>query len=91
MHTSGAWDQVLRFMSPLVIEDELLERGLAAFEESLESLETTGPVPARGVGPAGPRSGPGDLPRPPEHAVPVPGVPPVPGPALEGRDERRPR
>ena len=26
MHTSGAWDQVLRFMSPLVIEDELLDR-----------------------------------------------------------------
>lgn len=39
MHTSGAWDQVLRFMSPLVIEDELLERGLMTFEEALESLD----------------------------------------------------
>ena len=39
MHTSGAWDQVLRFMSPLVIEDELLERGLTTFEDALDSLD----------------------------------------------------
>jgi 4-aminobutyrate aminotransferase-like enzyme len=39
MHTAGAWDQVLRFMAPLVIEDELLERGLVAFEDALESLD----------------------------------------------------
>jgi 4-aminobutyrate aminotransferase-like enzyme len=39
MHTSGAWDQVLRFMSPLTIEDVLLERGLTTFEDALESLD----------------------------------------------------
>jgi 4-aminobutyrate aminotransferase-like enzyme len=82
MHTAGAWEQVLRFMSPLVIEDELLERGLMAFEEALESLES-GPVVGRTSGPLGPRSGAGELRRPPEHAVPVPGVPPLPGPVLD--------
>ncbi len=46
MHTAGAWDQVLRFMSPLVIEDELLERGLQAFEDAIETLDTSGNVPA---------------------------------------------
>jgi 4-aminobutyrate aminotransferase-like enzyme len=81
MHTAGAWDQVLRFMAPLVIEDELLERGLAAFEESLESL-VPGPEVSRAAGPAGPHASPGELRRPPEHAAPVPGVPPVPGPTL---------
>ncbi len=84
MHTAGAWDQVLRFMAPLVIEDELLERGLGAFEEALESLDAT-PEPARSGGPSrrGPR--PTELRRPVEHAVPVPGVPPVPGPTLDER------
>ena len=83
MHTAGSWDQVLRFMSPLVIEDELLERGLMAFEEALESLES-GPEVARSTSRLGPRSGGGELRRPSEHAAPVPGVPPVPGPVLEG-------
>ncbi len=46
MHTSGAWDQVLRFMSPLVIEDELLERGLMTFEDALESLDGQVAAPA---------------------------------------------
>jgi 4-aminobutyrate aminotransferase-like enzyme len=87
MHTAGAWDQVLRFMAPLIIEDELLERGLEAFEESLESLETA-PESGRTVGPAGPRSTPGELRRPAEHTVPVPGVPPIPGPTLERKNER---
>jgi 4-aminobutyrate aminotransferase len=41
MHTSGSWDQVLRFMAPLTIEDELLERGLVAFEDALESLDAS--------------------------------------------------
>jgi 4-aminobutyrate aminotransferase-like enzyme len=86
MHTAGAWEQVLRFMSPLVIEDELLERGLMAFEEALDSLET-GPEVGRATGRRGPRSGARELRRPSEHAVPVPGVPPLPGPALdEGPD-----
>jgi len=76
MHTSGAWDQVLRFMAPLVIEDELLERGLAAFEDALESLETGGETPRASVrtptGPGGPHP---EVP----HAVPTPLVPPIPG------------
>jgi 4-aminobutyrate aminotransferase-like enzyme len=86
MHTAGAWEQVLRFMAPLVIEDELLERGLMVFEEALESLETA-PEVGRSPGRLGPHSGAGKLPRPAEHAAPVPGVPPVPGPALEGRTD----
>jgi 4-aminobutyrate aminotransferase len=82
MHTAGAWDQVLRFMAPLVIEDELLERGLAAFEDALESLDA--PVETgRGRGKVHPGSVGGDLRRPAEHAAPVPGVPPLPGPSLE--------
>jgi len=83
MHTAGAWDQVLRFMAPLVIEDELLDRGIAAFEDALESLDASPSVP-RSVGPLGPRSGGPELPRPAEHTVAVPGVPPVPGPVLDG-------
>ncbi len=82
MHTCGSFDQVLRFMSPLMIEDELLERGLQAFDEALDSLETAAETP-RQKGPLHPPASPGELRRPPEHAVPVPGVPPVPGPTLE--------
>ncbi len=82
MHTAGSWDQVLRFMAPLVIEDELLERGLTAFEEALESLDTV-PERTRAVGPAATVGVHGELRRPPEHAVPIPGVPPVPGPTLD--------
>jgi 2,4-diaminobutyrate 4-transaminase len=81
MHTAGAWDQVLRFMAPLVIEDELLERGLAAFEEAIDSLDS-GPESARAVGPVHPPAAPGELRRPPEHAAPFPGVPSVPSPTL---------
>ncbi|MCI4343260.1 MAG: aminotransferase class III-fold pyridoxal phosphate-dependent enzyme, partial [Thermoplasmata archaeon] len=47
MHTSGAWDQVMRFMAPLVIEDELLDRGMLAFEDALESLDGPAGGPAR--------------------------------------------
>jgi 4-aminobutyrate aminotransferase-like enzyme len=83
MHTAGAWEQVLRFMSPLVIEDELLDRGLSAFEEALESLDA-GPEVGRSRGRLGPRAATSELRRPPQHAAPVPGVPPVPGPVLEG-------
>ncbi len=81
MHTCGAWDQVLRFMAPLVIEDELLERGVAAFEESLESLATT-PVTRPAGGPVHYPAGPGEPHPLPEHMVPTPGVPPIPGPRL---------
>lgn len=82
MHTAGAWEQVLRFMAPLTIEDELLDRGMMAFEESIESLETT-PSPGRPSRAVGPRPARGELRRPAEHAAPVPGVPPLPGPTLE--------
>ncbi len=85
MHTAGAWDQVLRFMAPLVIEDELLERGLAAFEDGLESLEGS-PEPPRSSRAVHAPAVPAELRRPSEHAVPVPGVPPVPGPSLDGSE-----
>jgi len=84
MHTAGAWDQVLRFMAPLVIEDELLERGLAAFDDALDSLDAA-PDVGRGRGRTHPAAVGGELRRPAEHAAPIPGVPPVPGPTLEGR------
>jgi 4-aminobutyrate aminotransferase-like enzyme len=89
MHTAGAWDQVLRFMAPLVIEDELLERGLSAFEDAIESLDAP-PDSTHRVGRAHPGSVGGELRRPPEHAVPFPGVPPVPGPTLESQRPRPP-
>jgi 4-aminobutyrate aminotransferase-like enzyme len=44
MHTCGGFDHVLRFMAPLTIEDELLDRGLARFAEASAALS----------GPAGP-------------------------------------
>ncbi|HTT74034.1 MAG TPA: aspartate aminotransferase family protein [Thermoplasmata archaeon] len=78
MHTCGAWDQVLRFMAPLVIEDELLERGLVAYEDALESLES-GPLAA----PVPP------MPHPAPHAEPKlvadTAVPAPPGPPAPGR------
>jgi 4-aminobutyrate aminotransferase-like enzyme len=89
MHTAGAWDQVLRFMAPLVIEDELLERGLSAFEDAIESLDAP-PDSTRRVGRVHPGSMGAELRRPPEHAVHVPGVPPVPGPTLEGQRPHAP-
>ncbi len=78
MHTCGSWDQVLRFMSPLVIEDELLERGLVVFEDALEGLDASPnaprmvPVPVGRVGIPEPR-----LPSSP--GIPGPVVPPAPG------------
>ncbi len=78
MHTAGAWDQVLRFMAPLTIEDELLERGLVAFEDALDSLEAA--PHGRGVRsvPTVPSGMPEPL-RPASPAVPGPVVPPIPG------------
>ncbi len=86
MHTCGAWDQTLRFMAPLTIEDELLERGLTAFEDALDSLVATPGTP-RPTGPAAhPPSHPEEPHRPPEHAVPTPGVPPIPTPHLPTKE-----
>ncbi len=91
MHTCGAWDQTLRFMSPLVIEDELLERGLTAFEEALDSLEALPETPRAG-GPSAPYPGrPGEPHRPPDHTIPTPGVPPIPAPHLPAEKPSAPR
>jgi 4-aminobutyrate aminotransferase-like enzyme len=87
MHTSGAWDQTLRFMAPLVIEDELLDRGLAAFEDALMSLESTpeqAPPGPRATVPATPTAYPHLQ---PEHPIPGPAVPDFPGRSLD--DEKK--
>jgi 4-aminobutyrate aminotransferase-like enzyme len=47
MHTCGAFDHVLRFMAPLTIEDELLERGLAVFASASQALSAAPLAPAR--------------------------------------------
>ncbi|HXW67726.1 MAG TPA: aspartate aminotransferase family protein [Thermoplasmata archaeon] len=78
MHTAGAWDQVLRFMSPLVIEDELLERGLAAFEDALESFDEA-PSARTAVRGRVPRPGIGEPKLPGSPGAPPPLLPPVPG------------
>jgi 4-aminobutyrate aminotransferase-like enzyme len=89
MHTAGAWDQVLRFMAPLIIEDELLDRGFDAFEEALESLETVPERPPTATSRAPHSLGPAtQLHIPPEHAVPAPMVPDIPGRNLEKKDAR---
>ncbi|MCI4349960.1 MAG: aspartate aminotransferase family protein [Thermoplasmata archaeon] len=83
MHTCGANDNVLRFMAPLVIEDELLARGLDLFEASLSALDAPPvrtPTVPRSVTPlAGPA-----LTRPPSIAPPIhpPPAPPPPGRSL---------
>jgi 4-aminobutyrate aminotransferase-like enzyme len=83
MHTCGPYDQVLRFMSPLTIEDELLDRGLTVFEEALTTLEghAGAPRPSRPVGRAvpGPSPRPGPRIPPPIHPAPTP---PPPGRSL---------
>jgi 4-aminobutyrate aminotransferase-like enzyme len=84
MHTCGSWDQVLRFMSPLTIEDELLERGLVTFEDALESLDAA-PTARRTAVPArGGRVGP-HFPTSPAHPPPLP--PPVPGRTLDDTEK----
>jgi 4-aminobutyrate aminotransferase-like enzyme len=83
MHTCGPSDQVLRFIGPLITEDELLDRGVAIFEETLTALDT-GPTlstPARrgvpGIPP--PEHPPGPHILPPTHPLPAP---PPPGRSL---------
>jgi 4-aminobutyrate aminotransferase-like enzyme len=82
MHTCGAWDQVLRFMAPLVIEDALLERGLLAFEDALESLDGPANVPASHHVKA-PTSMPEFL-RTAAPELGLPGLPPPTGPRPGG-------
>ncbi|MEM0272775.1 MAG: aminotransferase class III-fold pyridoxal phosphate-dependent enzyme, partial [Thermoprotei archaeon] len=38
MHTCGHYGNVMRFMAPLTIEDDLVTAGLRVFESSLKSL-----------------------------------------------------
>jgi hypothetical protein len=84
MHTCGAWDQVLRFMAPLVIEDALLERGLVAFEDAIESLDGPAGVPA-GHRMKVPSSVPEWHPSAgPELGLPGPPPPPGPHPGADG-------
>ncbi len=95
MHTCGSYDQCLRFMAPLTIEDELLERGLRVFSDSLDALEEAPspprPIPPQVGHPPGPRS-PESRPEPwlpaPVHPEPII---PSPGPRLnrsEGDPDR---
>jgi 4-aminobutyrate aminotransferase-like enzyme len=87
MHTCGGHDQVLRFMAPLVIEDALLERGLAAFEEAATALDGAVPPVRRVV------RGPEPSPALPPEPLPEPRLPPTrpspfspsPGPPPPGR------
>jgi 4-aminobutyrate aminotransferase-like enzyme len=78
MHTSGSWDQVLRFMAPLTIEDELLERGLVAFEDALGGSESTAPV-RRTLPSTSPPVAVEEPIRAAAPAHPAPVVPPIPG------------
>jgi 4-aminobutyrate aminotransferase len=48
MYTCGSFDNVLRFVSPLTIEDPLLERGLDVFEDAVGATEAE-PPPKRAV------------------------------------------
>jgi 4-aminobutyrate aminotransferase-like enzyme len=81
MHTCGSFDQVLRFMAPLTIEDELLDRGLAAFSEASASLSAA-PLakPPSPLARSPPRRAAATLPLP-RHARPST-RPPPPGRTL---------
>jgi len=87
MHTAGAWDQVLRFMSPLVIEDELLERGLDAFEDSLETLDGSPEAAAARAGPQPRTATAWRSPGGPALGHPVPPANPGPHPISGTEDE----
>jgi 4-aminobutyrate aminotransferase-like enzyme len=80
MHTCGPHDNVLRFMAPLVIEDELLARGLEVFEAALASLDAPSVRSTNLPRTVAPLSGPA-LARPPSIAPPIhpPPAPPPPG------------
>jgi 4-aminobutyrate aminotransferase-like enzyme len=82
MHTCGPFDNVLRFMAPLVIEEELLDRGLEVFEASLAALDAPHGRPPPVPRPAAPLAGPG-LVRPSGIAPPVH---PAPSPPPPGRE-----
>jgi 4-aminobutyrate aminotransferase-like enzyme len=84
MHTCGSYDNALRFMAPLTIEDPLLERGLAVFEQALSNLDATptvkSPVPPSSLSPARPH------PTPPLEPGILPPLHPAQGPPPPGRN-----
>jgi 4-aminobutyrate aminotransferase-like enzyme len=84
MHTCGAYDHVMRFMAPLIIENELLERGLEMFDEALTFLDSPIPGPAPRARTARTLPGPSRPPfkdlTPPRHPIPAP---PPPGRSLD--------
>lgn len=82
MHTCGSFDNTLRFMGPLVIEDDLLDRGLEVFGRALTAIDPALAASSRRV--------PGEVPSapvpvgraqisPPVHPTPMP---PPPGRSL---------
>ncbi len=85
MHTCGSYDNALRFMAPLTIEDPLLERGLAVFEQALSNLDSApvekSPVPPVASSPPRPHPEPLGEPslRPPHRPAQSP---PPPGRSL---------
>jgi len=80
MHTCGPYDQVLRFIAPLTIEEELLERGVAVFEDAITALDSpisTGTRSPTGASVPLPEHPPGAWLPAPHHPGPAP--PPPPG------------
>ncbi|MEM3449041.1 MAG: aminotransferase class III-fold pyridoxal phosphate-dependent enzyme, partial [Nitrososphaerota archaeon] len=39
MHTCGHFGNVMRFMAPLTIEDDLLDKGMSIFESAIKEVE----------------------------------------------------
>jgi 4-aminobutyrate aminotransferase-like enzyme len=39
MHTCGHYSNVLRFMAPLIIEDDLIEKGIDIFQQSIKEAK----------------------------------------------------
>ena len=79
MHTCGSYDQCLRFMAPLTIEDALLERGLSVFEDTLSSLDGSVPGPRVVPPPVAHHGRPAGAERLPEPRLPP--LYPEPGPS----------
>ncbi len=80
MHTCGGFDNVQRYIAPLTIEDELIERGLEVLEGTLTDLERgeSPAPPSRPVVrvPAGPPRSLRGPTRAPEHPRPAPPLSP---------------
>jgi len=74
-------------MSQCVLQDELLDRGLGAFEDALESFDPSLPRPGTTGTPAPHLAAPATYLHPPqEHAIPTPVVPDIPGRNLEDEE-----